>query len=146
MEVRKMKKILMLALLVSGVVLAGMVSANMTRTDAARGERLWSTPNVRASVIYKSGDTVSIYSPDGNIALCVGDNIPIFRAENPKANSPVWFTTNFTSPPDLLDKKLIGEVRIIKHFGDNYAFGKLVVGDANEGDLAAKPSKSCLAS
>ncbi len=102
-------------------------------------------------MIYRAGDTVSIYSPDGNIALCNGDKIPIYRSpviypgKTTAEHMPAYMKSTSTEP-DLANKQLVGEVRIIKHFGGNYAFGKLVVGDANEGDLAAKPSKSCLAS
>ncbi len=146
-----MKRVFVLVLLVSGLVSAGMVSANMTKTGTTKDERLWSAPNVRASIIYRAGNTVSIYSPDANIALCKGENIPIYRSpalysgKKTGERMPTYINSMNTDP-DLANKQLVGEVKIFKHFGDHYAFGKLVVGGANEGDVAAKPSKSCLAS
>ncbi len=150
-----MKRIFALALLVSGVMFAGMVSASMKRTDATSGERLWSNPDVRASVVYRIGNTVRIFVPEGNNVLCKGEKIPVFRPSgntllepsgNTKMNIPAGTAKNMLASTDLRDKRLIGEVKIFKLVGDNYAYGKLVTGEASQGDLAAKPSRACLAS
>jgi len=133
-----MKRVIALALLVSGLVFAGMVSANMTSSGTTKGEKLWSAPHVRASVVYRIGNTVRIYNPTGNDSFCKGDRIPIYRS--------TMSNMNIASSSDFSGKQLVGEVRIFKLVGDKYAYGKLVVGNASQGDLAAKPSRSCIAS
>lgn len=132
-----MKKVLILALLVFGLVLAGTVSAHMMRSGAMKGARLWSGPHVRASVVYRIGDTVRIYNPTGNDSFCKGDRVPIFRS--------IMSNSKIASSSDLSGKQLVGEVRIFNIVGEKYAYGRLIVGSAREGDMAAKPGMACLA-
>ena len=126
-----------MALLVFGLVMAGTASANMMSSGTPKSGRLWSAPHVRASVVYRIGNTVRIYNPTGNVAFCKGDRVPIYRSTMKKSD--------IASSSDFTGRQLVGEVRIFNLTGEKYAYGRLVAGDAREGDMAAKPSVACLA-
>jgi len=142
-----MKKVFALAFLVSGLMAAAAVYAHETSSDSMRSSDMSSSQEVKAAVVSKSGDTIRLYVPDAK-DLCEGENIPIFRAT--LVNTFGDEAPGEVPPSDLIassyisDMKLVGEVRIDRLEGDNYAEGTLVAGEASPEDIASKPSSECL--
>ncbi len=131
------------------LVFAGLLAA--VSVYAWSGKNMHSSgmnPQVKAAVVSKSGNTVKLYAPD-NAVLCKGDRIPVFRTSSlaerilPGGTSPKALD-KIISKANLNDAMLIGEVRVDRLIGTNYAEGRLIVGEAAHGDIATKPSAQCL--
>jgi len=134
-----MKRLFVLSLLLSGLALAGVAYAYGTHYNSMQGPATDLTVNmpIRAAVMSVHGDSVRLFSPIGSGVLCKGDNLPIYR-------SPMSLFGNKTY--DLKKMQLIGEVKVDKLSRGGNAEGRLIVGKAERGDIAAKPSESCLPS
>ena len=120
-----MRKYAGLAMILFALVIAGALSAS-------GASRLWATGGsgrVIAHVLSVSGDTVTLYygGPSEGKVFCDNENIPIFTNNVLEGNV-----------------SLVGEVKLTNLISPNYAVGRLVVGDANLGSLASKPSAMCL--
>lgn len=151
-----MSKVFAFALLLAGVLTAGAAYAwGGSSSSSMKGpmSNIGSSSQVKAAVVSKTGDTVRIYAPDNKV-LCKGDLIPVFSSSSetkgiaPMEKQPSGASTSdlntMISKADLSNMNLVGEVRVDNLIGDNYAEGKLIVGDAGHGDIAAKPSSECL--
>ncbi len=141
-----MKKSFAYVLVFAGLLAAVSVYAWSGKNMHSSG--MMSNPAVKAAVVSKSGDTVRLYAPD-NTVLCKGDAIPVFRTSTlaerllPGSNSPTAMD-KIISRANLSNAKLIGEVRVERLIGTNFAEGRLIVGEAAHGDIATKPSAQCL--
>lgn len=151
-----MSKVFAFALLLSGVLAAGAAYAWGGSSSSGTKDptsNLGSSSRVKVAVVSKTGDTVRIYAPDNKV-LCKGDLIPVFSSSSetkgiaPMEKQPSGASTSdlnaMISKADLSNMNLVGEVRVDSLIGENYAEGKLIVGDAGHGDIAAKPSSQCL--
>ncbi len=142
-----MKKTFAYMLVFAGLMTAGALYA-WSGSDMHSSGMV--NPEIKAAVVSKSGDTVKLYVPD-NTVLCKGDAIPVFRTSTmaerllPGGTSPEALS-NIIARANLSRAKLIGEVRVDRLIGTNYAEGRLIVGEAAHGDIATKPSAQCLPS
>ncbi len=130
-----MKKILMLILLLTVPVLSSGVYANDTATIKTRSAGL-DSGMVTATVMSNRLDTVRLFVPDGIETVCKGESIPVYRIESGMKGR--------LSSEGLSGLRLVGEVRVDYLVGESYVQGSLVTGEADPGDLAIKPDKTCL--
>lgn len=147
-----MNKAVAYTLLFAGLLMAGTVFAwsgsGMKGSYDTSG--MSSKSQVKAAVVSKSGDTIRLYSSDNKV-LCKGDMVPVFRTSSlterllPGHNSAKDMES-IIAKADLSKAKLIGEVRVNRLVGTNYAEGTLIIGSAAKGDIALKPSAECLSS
>ena len=161
-----MSKVFASVLLLSGLFAAGAVYAwggsSSSDMKSSSDMNSLSSSQVKAAIVSKAGDTVRIYAPDNKV-LCKGDLIPVFSSSGTEGIAPMERQPSGTmerqfrgtekptsdlnimiSKADLSNMNLVGEVRVDNLIGDNYAEGKLIVGDAGHGDIATKPSSECL--
>ncbi len=148
-----MNKAFAFALLLVGVLAAAAAYAWGGSSSSSMNSpmsNLGSSSQVKAAIVSKTGDTVRIYAPDNKV-LCKGDLIPVFSRpsgiapmEGRGAEKSTSDLNTMISKADLSNMNLVGEVRVDNLIGDNYAEGKLIVGDAGHGDIATKPSSECL--
>lgn len=120
-----MRKYAGLAIVLFALVIMGALSAH----GASRLSAVGGSSRVIANVLSVSGDTVTLYygGPSESKVFCDNENIPIFTANVLDANV-----------------SLVGEVKVTKLIAPNYAEGRLVVGEADLGNIATKPSSMCL--
>lgn len=152
-----MNKAFAFVLLLAGVLMAGAAYAWGGSSSSSMNSpmsNLGSSSQVKAAIVSKTGDTVRIYAPDNKV-LCKGDLIPVFSSGGTEGIAPMERPfrgaekstsdmNTMISKADLSNMNLVGEVRVDNLIGDNYAEGKLIVGDAGHGDIATKPSSECL--
>ncbi len=134
-----MKRIIVLSLVLAGLSLAGLVYAYGTNYDSMQVPATDLSLNIpiRAAVMSVHGNNVMLFSPIGSDVLCKGDNLPIYRAT---------MTSHGNKTYDLKKMQLVSEVKVDKYTRGAYAEGRIIVGKAERGDVAAKPTKSCLSS
>jgi len=130
-----MKKTFSLIAMLGGFVLSAGVYANDTGPANTKPAGLQAVP-VRATVMSNTLDTVRLFVPDGNEVICKGESIPVYRIESGMKG--------MLSSKDLSGLELVGEVRVDNRVGESYAQGSLITGEADPGDMAIKPDRSCL--
>jgi hypothetical protein len=124
-----MKKYTGFAIAVLALVVAGALSAYGASRLWPAGSSSGDSSRVIARVMSVSGDTVTLYYGGHSVvsAFCENENLPVFSANVLEGNV-----------------SLVGEVKITNIISPDYAVGKLVVGDADLGNISSKPGGMCM--
>ena len=124
-----MRKYAGFAIAVFVLVLAGTVTSYGASRLWPAGGSSGDSSRVITRVMSVSGDTVTLYygGSSENRVFCENENLPVFSANVLEGNV-----------------SLVGEVKITDIISPDYAVGRVVVGDADIGNISSKPGGMCM--
>lgn len=88
-------------------------------------------PQVKATVLAKSGDTVHLFHGGNKMAkeeFCLNETVTVYR----------YFGRRYKRAGE------VGKVRITGYVGDHYLEGVVVEGNIKDDDVAMKPNSACI--
>ncbi|MBI2353895.1 MAG: hypothetical protein HYV06_02500 [Deltaproteobacteria bacterium] len=86
---------------------------------------------VKSEVVMKVGNKVHLFhsgTADVKKEICLNDVITVYREGGPKNSAG----------------REVGQVKVLGYAGEHYFEGEVVKGEVKPGDIAKKPSASCL--